>query len=717
MNSIMNARTTALSRREFIQVAATAGGLLLMASLPEVQAQEAQGRAPAMRNISAFIHIAQDGTITITTPSVEMGQGAHTAIPMIVMEELEGDWSRLVVKDAAAAADYNNPMMGRQTTVGSFSIRGWYNDLRKIGAAARAMLVQAAADQWSVPASDCTVSNGVITHASSGRQTGFGAVANQAATLPVPQNPVLKAVPQFKLIGGFKSRTDVPVKVDGSARYGSDVRLPDMVYATVKACPTFGGKVKNVDDSATRQVSGYIATVPMNDAVIVVARSFWQAKKASELLKVEYDLGKLADLDNAKITAQLRDALAKPGTVTRNDGDATKAFNAAASQIEADYEAPYLAHACMEPMSCVAQITANGCEVWCGTQSPQDAQQAAATVLGIPAARVNVNVMYLGGGFGRRGESDFVTHAVTAAKAVGRPVKLVWTREEDIQHDYYRPAAMVRLRAGFDETRKLVTLEGNMVTASAPGFGGLAFTSQGVADATYNVANFRVTDANADIGIRFGFLRSVNHSHHPFMMESFIDEAAYHAKQDPYRFRRALLQHEAGVRQARLLDVLAEKSNWGKCPKGHFQGIAALHCYDSFVGAVAEVSIRNKQITLHRMIMAIDCGIAVYPDNIRAQLEGSMVYGLTAALRGEITFDKGAVKQSNFHDYPMLLMSEMPLVEVIVVPSTAAPGGVGEPGTAAVAPALTNALFAATGQRIRSLPLSRHGYSFAVSRA
>ncbi len=718
MNTSSTLAAETLSRREFVQLVAAGSGLALSLQLPVLCAAEGPpaGTATGVRSPAAFIQIAPDDTITIVTPSVEMGQGAHTGMPVIIMEELGGDWSRVVVKDSPAAVVYRNPMVGRQMTTGSFSVRGWYNDLRKVGAAAREMLVQAAASQWSVPTSECKVERGVITHAAGHRAT-FGQVADQAARLPVPQSPALKSTDKHQLIGKDRPRVDVPPKVDGSAKYGVDVVLPDMLHATVKTCPTFGGKLKSFDDSVAKQVSGYHATVPLADGVIVVARSFWQARKALEQVKVEYDLGPLATLDNTRVFATLHAGFDQPpGVVARNDGDAAAALKGAKTVLEAVYEAPYLAHACMEPMNCVARVDDNGCEVWCGTQSQQSAQEMITRVLGIPAERIKINVMYLGGGFGRRGEADYVALAVTAAKAVGRPVKLLWTREEDIQHDFYRPASAVRFRAALDAQNKLTAIDATMVEASAPGPTAAHLTG-GVADSGYRIPNFRVTGLNADIGIRFGYWRSVSHSHHPFMFEGFIDEIAYRLKQDPYQYRRSLLQDEQSQRLLRVLDMAAEKSGWGKAPKGHFQGICAFPSYGSFVATVAEVSVSGKQVTLHRIVNAIDCGVAIHPDNIVAQLQGGMAFGLAAVLRGEITFDKGAVKQSNLHDYPMLLMTEMPTVESYIVPSTAPPGGVGEPGTGPIAPALANAICAATGERIRSLPLSKHGYTYAARRA
>jgi isoquinoline 1-oxidoreductase beta subunit len=712
-----------LSRRQFIQTAAVAGGgLALITTLPALAAEgdtpQATGNKP-IRDPSAFIQIAADDTITIITPAVEMGQGAHTAIPMIVMEELGGDWSRLEVADSAAAAVYNNPMMNAQMTVGSFTIRGWYNDLRRIGAAAREMLVSVAASDWKVPATECTVADSVVTHRPSGRSATFGKLAARAAKRPVPQQPALKARADFKLIGTSQPRIDVPHKVDGSARYGIDTVLPDMLFAAVKACPTFGGKLKSFDSRAAAGVRGYHSTVALDDGVMTLASSYWQARKALDAVTVEYDPGALATLNSAGVSKALRAGFAADAPVARNDGDAAAALNGSYNVMESVYEAPYLAHACMEPMNCTARVTPAGCEVWCSTQAPQAAQQAAAKVLKIGPERVKVNSTYLGGGFGRRGEADYVTQAVTAAATTGgRPVKLIWTREEDIQHDFYRPAAAIRFRAGFDAAGKLTAIESNIVSASGPGFSsrGSPLYADGVVDTNYQLPNFRVTALNRNLGVRFGFWRSVSHSHNPFMFEGFIDEIAGYRRQDPYEFRRSLLQHEAGQRQLRVLDLVAEKAQWKQPRPGRHLGISAFGAFGSIIGTVVEISVKDRQITLHRVVSAVDCGVAIHPDNIQAQLEGGMVYGLSAVLRGEITIDKGAVQQSNFSDYPLLTMAEMPRFECHVVPSDAPPGGIGEPGTGPIAPALANAVSAATGTRIRTLPLSKHGFRFATSR-
>ena len=724
----------AVSRRHFLRLAAvTGGGLALAVSLPSLAAPAegaaptpgtppAPGVAPAGRSIrppSAFLQIAENDEITVITPAVEMGQGGHTAMPMIILEELGGDWRRVTVKDAAAAAVYNNPLSGTQMTVGSFSVRGWYMDLRKVGAAAREMLVQAAALEWQVPTTECSAAQSVITHRPSGRTVSYGRVAARAATLDVPQQPVLKETASFALIGASPARLDVPAKVDGGACYGIDTVLPGMLYGAVKTCPSFGGKLKSFDAAAAAGVRGYHSTVALPDGVITLADKYWQARKALDKVTVDYDPGPLAALDSARVSALLRAGFDEPGVVARQDGDARAALAGAARVIEAVYEVPYLAHACMEPMNCTARVDAQGGEVWCSTQAPQAAQKAAAAVLNCPPERVTVHSTYLGGGFGRRGEADFVTQAVAAARAAARAVKLIWSREEDIQHDFYRPAAAIRFRAGLDAQGKLTALESNMVTASAPNFGprpGAPLYTVGVVDTNYALPNFLVTGVNKDIGIRFGFWRSVSHSHNPFMLESFIDEVAHGVGQDPYRFRRALLQHPRGARQLKVLDLVAEKAGWERPPPGRHLGISAFEAYGSFIGTVVELSAVNKAITVHRVVTAVDCGVAVHPDNITAQLEGGMVYGLTAALRGEITIDKGAVMQSNFNNYPMLKLAEMPRFECHVVPSAQAPGGIGEPGTAPIAPALANAIFAATGTRARTLPLSKLDFTYAAVR-
>jgi len=717
-----------VSRREFLITASAVGGGLAL-SLPLLAAED--GLEPGIprppstagappRFPGAFLHVAGDGTIHFTNPACEMGQGGHTGMSLIVMEELDGDWSKLKVHDAPPAPVYNNPLSGMQGTVGSFSVRGWYIELRRVGAAARAMLVQAAADQWGVAPADCTTARSVITHKPTGRTLGYGAVAARAALLDVPQKPPLKQAREFTLIGSSPARVDVAAKVDGSARYGIDVQLPGMLYGAVKTSPTLTGKLKSYDDAEARTVKGYRATARLPDGVVVIADSWWQARKALDKVKVEYEPGALGGVDSAEISRRLRAALAEPGEVSRNDGDAATALKGAARVIEAVYEVPYLAHACMEPMNCTASVSGDHCELWTGVQILQTTQMAVAQALGIPPANVRLNNVYLGGGFGRRGEVDYAVQAALAAKAAGRPVKLIWTREEDIQHDYYRPAALARFRGGLDPAGKLIALECTYVSASSPSFGGppvgAQFYTGGIADTGYEIPNFRVTGVNKNFGVRWGFWRSVNSSHNPFMLEGFLDECARAARQDPLQFRRAMLQGAKSKRELALLDLLADKSGWSKPRSGHHLGITCFPAFGSYIGAVVDVTMQGKQVTVHRVVSAIDCGTAVHPENIHRQMEGGTSFGLTAALRGKITLKNGAVEQGNFADYPMLSLAEMPVIETHIIATGEAPGGVGEPATGPISGALANAIYAASGTRVRSLPLTEHGFTYASAR-
>jgi isoquinoline 1-oxidoreductase beta subunit len=712
-----------LSRRDFLLAGVAATGGLIFA-LPVLGQEESPSFGAANtekrpRNPSAFVKVDSDDTITVVTPAVEMGQGGHTAMPMILMEELGGDWGRLVVRDAPPDIIFNNPVFGMQMTVGSFSVRGWYIELRRIGAAAREMLVQAAADQWGVPPAECDVMTGRIHHMRSDRSCTFGSVAGRAATLPVPSNPKIKTESRFGLIGTSPLRVDIADKVNGSAQYGIDMALPGMLYGAVRCCPTLGGKLRAFDDEAARTMPGFHSTVRIADGIIVLASGWWEASQAIEKVKIDFDAGKLAGLASAEVSRRLAAGFEEPGLVARSEGDVDITLAAAAHTLQSTYEVPYLAHACMEPMNCTAQVDQAGCEIWCGTQAPQRAQAAAAEALGISPERVKVHVMYLGGGFGRRGESDFVAQAAIAARSAGRPVKLIWSREEDIRHDFYRPAAAIRFRAGLDAAKQLVALDAKVVTASSPPSppGAPPTFTTGVADATYAIPNFRVVGLDKRVGVRFGYWRSVNDSHNPFMLEGFIDELARSVGQDPYRFRRSLLQHEGGRRQLAVLDLVAEKCGYDHPKPGHSIGICAFPAFGSYIAAAADVTMEGKRITLHRVVTGIDCGVVIHPDNVKAQLSGGMVYGLSAVLRGAITLRDGAVEQGNFTDYPILSMAEMPPSECYIMPSTAPPGGVGEPGTGPIAPALCNAIFAASGERIRRLPLSTAGYTVSVARS
>jgi isoquinoline 1-oxidoreductase beta subunit len=707
--------TQTLSRRQFITHSALAGSGLVIALTINARASDLPSGASTL---NAFIRIGADDTITLITPAVEMGQGGHTAMAILLMDELCGDWRKLSVQDAPADPLYNNPMVHLQITAGSFSVRGWYNDLRKAGATAREMLIQAGAQALNVSIDECVASNGRVVHPPSGRSMTFGQLANAAALLPAPAEP--KILGTQPLIGTSPARLDVPKKVDGSARFGIDMELPGMVYAVVRGAPTLTGKLKSCDISKARQQTGFIQCVEMSDAIIVVADTYWHAKKALELVDTTWDDGKLGGMDSKKLSSELRTAFKAEGIVAKNVGDVQNAQNNAHHVLEAVYEVPFLAHACMEPMNCTAVVTDTHCDVYCGTQSPQGAQAAAAEAIGFKPQQVNVHTQYLGGGFGRRGESDFAAQAAKAAQAVGRPVKLIWSREEDLSHDYYRPAAAIQFKASFDADKNLTGLDCNVVTASAPNRGGKGapFYTGSIYDNSYSysVPNFKTTGFNLDSGVRFGYWRSVNDSHNPFMLEGFMDECAHYCGVDPLEFRRQHLHTKEAERHLNLLNFLAEKAQYGKQTKGRYQGIAAFPSFGSVIGCIVEISVKGKQVTIHRVVNAVDCGVAVHPDNIVAQLQGGMVYGLTAVIKGEITLKNGQVLQKNFNDYPLLTMAEMPRVECHIVPSQEAPGGIGEPGTGPIAAALANAIYAATQIRVRNLPLNKSGFTFNVER-
>jgi isoquinoline 1-oxidoreductase subunit beta len=711
----MSRTPSVLTRRDFLgQSALVGGGLLIALSLPSQGVETGSSGG----TLNAFIRVGTDDTITLITPAVEMGQGGHTAMAMLLMDELNGDWHKLAVIDAPADPLYNNPMVHLQITAGSFSVRGWYNDLRKAGALAREMLTQAGANTLGVPVAECVASNSRVVHPPSGRSVTYGSVAEAAAKLPPPAAPTYLGAQ--RVVGTSPNRLDVPQKVDGSARFGIDMDLPNMVYAVVRGAPTLTGKLKSCDASRAQQAPGFIACVEMADAVIVVADGYWRAKKALDLIHTEWDAGKLAGVDSKALSQRLHAAFDEPGIMAKDSGDVQAARRQAAHTLEAVYEVPFLAHACMEPMNCTAVVTEQGCDIYCGTQSPQAAQAAAAQAIGMPSEKVSVHTQYLGGGFGRRGEADFAAQAAKAAQVVGRPVKLIWSREEDLSHDYYRPAAAIQFKASFDSHKTLTGLECKVVSASAPNGNrkGAPYYTGSVYDNSYayTIENFRTTGVNLDSGVRFGYWRSVNDSHNPFMLEGFMDECAHYAGIDPLEYRRRHLKAPEASRHLNLLNFLADKAGYDKRPKGRFHGIAAFPSFGSVIGCVVEVSVQGKQITIHRVINAVDCGIAVHPDNIIAQLQGGMVYGLTAVLRGEISLKNGQVVQQNFTDYPLLTLSEMPRTECYILPSQAAPGGIGEPGTGPIAPALANAIYAATRARIRSLPLTKSGFTIKIDR-
>ena len=710
-----------VSRRTFLKVsAAVGGGLLLSFILPGMirsteaaKAKTVDGFAP-----NAFIRIGHNGRVTLIMPQVEMGQGTYTSIPMLIAEELEVRLDQIQLEHAPPDDRLyaNSVFAGFHVTGGSTSVRAFWEPLRIAGATARVMLVSAAAQTWKVDAASCRAEKGVVIHVTSGRRLKYGALVDDAAKLPVPGKVTLKAPKDFKLIGTPAKRLDTPDKVDGKAKFSIDVRVPGMKIATVAACPVFGGKLAAVDDTMTKAIKGVRQVVQLDDAVAVVADHMWAAKQGLAVLDIRWDEGPNAQLTTADIVQQLEAASRKPGVVARKEGDVTQAMAQAAKKVEAVYQMPFLAHATMEPMNCTVHVRKDGCEIWVGTQVQTRAEATAAEVTGFPPEKVQVHNHLLGGGFGRRLEVDFITQAVQIGKQVAGPVKVVWTREEDMQHDMYRPYYYDRIAAGLDVQGRPIAWT-HRVTASSlvaryvPALlkDGLDFDAvEGAAEPPYTFPNMLVDYMRQEPpGIRTGWWRGVGPTHNIFVVESFIDELAAVTKQDPVQYRRALLG--TSPRAKAVLDLAAEKAGWGQpLPEGHGRGVSVQFVFGSYVAQVAEVEVaKNGEVRVKRVVCAVDCGVVVNPDTVKAQMEGGIMFGLTAALFSEITVKDGRVEQSNFHNYRMLRINEAPVVEVYLVKSAEAPGGIGETGTAALAPALTNAIFAATGKRIRKLPVNR----------
>ena len=708
-------RIVNLSRRGFIKTGIAAGGGLLLGFHVPASRQLLQAATTASEpaKLNAWVRIARDDTVTIIIGQSEMGQGVMTAIPMIIADELEAEWSKVRIQQAPADRAYGDPMRGgEQSTNGSRSIRNLMPIWRRAGAAAREMLVHAAAKEWGVSADECFAEQNVVIHRTSGRKMTYGELASKAAELPVPKEPKLKSPDQFRFIGKAVARLDTPEKVTGRGIYGIDVKVPGMLIATVQRCPVFGGKVASFDATKAKAVKGVRHVVQISSGVAVVANSYWEAKKGREALKISWDEGPNAQLSSAEISRVYAETAKQPGPVARKEGDAVTTLASAQKAIDAVYEVPFLAHATMEPMTCTAHVRKNNCEVWVGTQNQTGTERTAIRITGFPREAVKVNTTLLGGGFGRRGEQDFVADAVETSKAVNAPVKVIWSREDEIQHGHYRPATYNVFRSSVNERG---TPDAWLHRIVAPSIGAQhgrplkdgidSLMVEGAGNLPYAIPNLQVEYIYKDFGIPVGFWRSVGASQNAFITESFIDELAAAAGKDPVEFRRDLLGKAA--RHKGVLELAAEKGEWGKpLPPGRFRGIAVAFSYGSYASEVAEVSIENDgKVRVHRVVCAIDCGLVINPDTVKAQVEGSIVWGLTAALYGAITIDKGRVQQSNFHDYPMLRINEMPVVEVHIVPSNAPAGGVGEPGVPPIAPAVCNALFAGTGKRIRKLPI------------
>ena len=704
-----------LSRRTFLVTGAAAcGGLLLGVYLPRTIGAKAQVADETLAP-NAFVRIKPDDTITLVMPQVEMGQGTYTSMSMLIAEELEVDLSKVSL-EAAPPSDklYANPLLGFQVTGGSTSVMGFWEPLRSAGATARVMLIQAAAAQWKVDPASCRAEKGEVV-SPMGERLNYGALVDAAAKLPVPDKVALKDPKNFTIIGTPAKRLDTPEKVNGKAKFGIDTMIPGMKFATVAACPVFGGKLKSVDDSKAMAIKGVRQVVKIDNAVAVVGDHMWAAMQGLGALDVQWDAGPNANVTTESIVEQMAGASQNEGVVARNDGDFAKAIQGVAKKIDAVYEVPFLAHAAMEPMNCTVHFTNDSCDIWVGIQVVARAQATAAQVTGLPPDKIQVHNHLLGGGFGRRLDVDGITQAVEIAKQVDGPLKVVWSREEDIQHDVYRPYYYDRFTAGLDGQGQLIAYH-HRVTASSilARWAPPAFVNGLDADAVngaakefpYDIPNILVDYVRDEPpGLTTGWWRGVGPTHNIFVVESFIDELAAATKKDPVEFRRSLLGKQPRV--LGVLNLAAEKAGWGaSLPEGVGRGISVQFAMGTYLSQVAEVEVSKEgEVKVLRVVCAVDCGQIVNPDTIVAQMEGGIIFGLGAALWSEVTLKGGRVEQHNFNDYRVLRINEAPQIEVHLVKNTEAPGGIGEPGTIGIAPAVANAIFAVTGKRIRKLPI------------
>ncbi len=708
----MSLNAAGMNRRSFLKTGAggTAGLLIGFYFHGDLESLAAANDAPVVLN--AWIHVGADDLVTILIDKSEMGQSILTGLAMIAADELDCDWKKVRTEFAPAEKVYFNPRFGAQGTGGSSGTPTSWDPLRKASATARAMLLEAAAQKWGVAPSECSAENSTIVHASTKRRLTYGSLAEAAAKLPVPQNVPLKTPGEYHLIGKSTKRLDTPEKVNGSAQYGIDVRLPGMLYAVVARCPVFGGKVASFDAAKAKVIPGVKDVVQISSGVAVIADNTWTAMQGRRALDMQWDEGPNAKLTSAAISKQLAEAAAKPGPVARKEGDVEAGLASAATKIEIDYEVPFLAHATMEPQNCTAHVRSDRCDVWAPTQAQTSSQATAARITGLGTNSVFIHTTFLGGGFGRRFEADFIGEAVEVSKAMNAPVKVTWSREDDMQHDYYRMVSHARCTAGLDADGWPVVWSSRVSSPSLLArFGPLKdnFDRRSVESldsVPYAIPNILVDYQLVNTSVPIGFWRSVGASQNGFFLESFIDEIATAGKKDPYELRRRLLAKSP--RHLAVLESAAQNAGWGKpLPAGRFRGIALVSSYDGYVAHVIEISVNREARTLkvHRVVCALDCGRIVNPSSIDAQARSSIVYGLTAALYSAITIDRGRVQQNNFNDYKMLRCDEMPEVEVHIIPSDLPPTGAGEFVVPPVAPALCNAIFAATGKRVRRLPV------------
>ncbi len=707
------------SRRDFLKTSAAAtGGLVIAFNVPAAKRIAALGAAPVSSFApNAFLRIGTDDTVTVLLAHSEMGQGIWTSLPMLIAEELDCDWSQIRVEHAPAAPEYAHTAFGVQATGGSTTTWSEFDRYRQAGATARVLLVQAAAERFGVTAADCRTEDGSVIAGSD--RVRYGELATAAADLPAPDEVPLRAPEEWKLIGTPVKRLDTPEKITGRAEFGIDVQFDGLLTAVIAHAPTFGGTVKSFDAAAARAISGVRQVVQVPSGVAVVADHMWAALKGRDALTVEWNPGPAADVDSDALIEEWRALARTPGATAKEAGDTAAALAGAATTLEGEFSFPYLAHAAMEPLNCTVKIGTDGCDIWTGTQFQTPDQAAAAGILGLAPEQVRIHTTFLGGGFGRRANpaSDFVSEAVHVAKAAGVPVKTVFTREDDTRAGYYRPAFVHRARLGLGADGMPVAwdhdMAGQSILAGTFFEGAMAETGidpssiEGLADSAYLTAfpNHRIGVHTPSPGIPVLWWRSVGHTHTAFAVESMIDEAAHAAGRDPVDYRRALLADHP--RHLGVLELAARESGWGtSLPSGRARGVAVHESFGSFVAEVAEVSIEGDAIRVHKVTCAVDCGIAVNPETIRAQLQGAVAFGLSAALHSTLTIADGQVQESNFDDYKVLRLAEMPEVDVHIVESTDPPGGIGEPGTPPIAPAVANAVFALTGKRLRDLPLT-----------
>ncbi len=706
-NHPLNDKAMRESRRGFMKATGALSGALVIGFNLPTRSAEAQAASPHVAN--AWVKIDNNGKVTLICHRSEMGQGVYTSMPMLVAEELGVPLSAVQIEMAPSAPVYINAMLGGQITGGSTSVRDAWMKLREAGASARTVLVAAAADNWKVSPSECKVANGQVMHGS--KSASFGSLVAKASTMKMPEKVALKDPKDWTIIGKQKARIDTPAKVYGKAQYGIDVKLPGMLVASLAQAPVIGGKAVKVNDAKAKAVKGVVQVVQIPDGVAVLAKDFYTAKKGRDALEIEWDNGPNERLDMLRIEQDLRTASVGGGAIMRKEGAGIDMMDKAARKIEAEYLLPFLAHATLEPVNCTAEIKNGECHITGPIQFQQGAQFGVAAAIKMPPEKVFIHTTFLGGGYGRKLELDFQIQAAQIAKAVGKPVKLIWTREDDTKHDFYRPISLHQMTAGLDDKGNVQSMHFKMTSPSvtARAFppvvqnGKDPFMAEGSENLTYKVPNLSVENVIHDTGIRVGYWRSVSNALNAFAVESFMDEVAAATKKDPVQLRMDLLAHDK--RSQNVLKMAADKAGWGKAAQGRALGVAQMECYGTHSALVAEVSMSKDGPKVHKITCVVDCGTVVHPDQALAQMESGILLGFGSGMKNEITFKDGAVEQSNFHDYAMLRMSEVPQIDITFVQSSAAPGGLGEVGVPLVMPAIANAIAALNGKRVRKLPL------------